>query len=163
MIIAISNEFIRMASGRNFFPQVLLQFPGIFGHSCVLSKPLGHTIQPVTTRRILVQCCKNVKDPDLHSYRFRGSFFASCQSKILFGPETAVKSFVCCADEKAVPRQISLKSRGKMETEIRQQQICSLTLNLKVSSLLLRRLPVLACRSENRHHRTSLGLGKIGR
>jgi len=79
-----------MASGGIFLPQVFMPFPGIFGHSCVRSKHKGHTIQPASMRRILVQCCKKVKDPDLHSYRFRSSFFASCQSKICSGPDGEV-------------------------------------------------------------------------
>ena len=38
-------------------------------------------------RRILVQCWKKVKDADFHSYRFRSSLFASCQSKICSGSD----------------------------------------------------------------------------
>ena len=81
------NEFTHMAAGSIFFPQVFMQFPGIFDHSCVLSNHLGHTIQPVSMRLIFVQCCKYVKDSDLHSYHFRSSSFASCQSKICSGPD----------------------------------------------------------------------------
>jgi len=50
MVVAISNGFIRMASGSIFFPQVFMQFPVIFGHSYVLLKHKGHTIQPVSMR-----------------------------------------------------------------------------------------------------------------
>ena len=81
------NEFTHMASSNIFLPQVFMQFPDIFGHSCVLSNHLGHPIQPVSMRRILVQCCKYVKDSDFPSYWFRSPFFASCQSKICSRPD----------------------------------------------------------------------------
>jgi len=99
-LIAISNELTQMSSGSIFFPKLFRQFPGIFGHSCVLSKQLGHAIQPVSMRRILVQYWNNVKDSDFPSYRFRSSFFASCQSKICSSPDETLsvvsRNWVLC-------------------------------------------------------------------
>ena len=149
MIIAISNGFTRMASSGIFLSKVFMQFAEIFGHSCVRSKHLGHTIQTVSMRRILVQCCKYVKDFELPSFPFQRSFFASCQSKICFGqdgtlslvspnsdscqagvialglPEkTTVKTFVeSCVwgKNKAFLIQMLLEGGGIVEAEFRQQ------------------------------------------
>ncbi len=80
MIVAISDGFTRIAFRSTFFPQVFRYFPGNFSPSCVLSKLLIYTMRAALMRLILEQCCKYVKDSDLHSYGFRSSFFASCQS-----------------------------------------------------------------------------------